>query len=153
MSRRAFRLLVLGLPVVAALALACGTPTTPTDTVTAPASPTAGLVPVTETFSGTLVSGGANFHTFHTMQGSVKLTLALVSPPDASLIRMGIGMWDGLSCQLVFQSAPDATATDLTATASIETQVCVKVWDEGSLAADAALKYQVTAVHNEKPPS
>ena len=140
------------LPVVAALASACGTPTEPTDTATPP-SPTAGLVAVTETFSGTLVPSGSLLHTFHTMQGPVKVTLVLFDPADATIIRMGIGMWDGLSCQLVFQSSTDTTATDLTATASLETQVCVKVWDEGSLTEGAAQKYQVTAVHNEKPPS
>ena len=56
MSRRAFRVLVLVLPAVAALVSACGTPTEPTDIT--PPSPTAGLVPVTETFNGTLVPAG-----------------------------------------------------------------------------------------------
>ena len=153
MSRRAFRVVVLMLPVVAALASACGTPTEPTDTV-APPSPTAGLVAVTETFSGTLVSGGSLLHTFHTMQGPVNVTLDSLDPADgAPLIGVGIGMWDGLSCQLVFQSPSGAPGAELPATASIETQVCIKVWDLGTLDADAALKYHLTAVHNEKPPS
>jgi len=150
MSRRAFRVLVL--LVVAALASACGTPTEPTDVT--PPSPTEGLVAVTEAFNGTLVSGGTNLHTFHTMPGLVKVTLVSLDPAaDAPLVSIGIGMWDGLSCQLVFETRDGAPGSDLLGTASIDSRVCIKVWDAGTLAADAALKYHVTAVHNEKPPS
>ncbi len=151
MSRRAFRVLVLVLPVVAALLSACGTPTEPTDIT--PPSPTAGLVPVTDTFNGTLAAGGTNLHTFHTMPGLVKVTLVSVDLADAPLISMGIGMWDGLSCQLVFETPAGAPGSELLGTASIDSQVCIKVWDVDRLAVGATLKYQVTAVHNEKPPS
>jgi len=152
MSRRAFRVLVLVLPVVAALVSACGTPTEPTDAKLP--SPTDGLVPVTQTFNGTLVSGGSILHTFHTMPGLVKVTLDSLAPAaDAPLIGLGIGMWDGLSCQIVFETPFGAPGSELIGTSSIDSQVCVKVWDLGTLAADAALKYQLTAVHNEKPPS
>ena len=152
MSRRAFRVLVLVLPVVAALVSACGTPTEPTDT--SPPSPTAGLVPVTVTFNGTLVAGGSNLHTFHTMPGLVKVTLVSVDPAaGAPLISMGIGMSDGLSCQLVFETPAGSPGSELLGTASLDSQVCIKVWDGDKLAAGATLKYQVTAVHNEKPSS
>jgi hypothetical protein len=152
MSRRAFRTVVLALPVVAALVSGCGT--TPTEpTVTAPPSATAGLVPVTEAFSGALASGGANVYTFHTMQGLVKVTLNSLDPADAPFIGMGVGMWDGLSCQLVYQSPYTTTGTELLSTASIETRVCIKVWDLGTLDPNAALTYTLSAVHNEKPSS
>jgi hypothetical protein len=69
-------------------------------------------------------------------------------------------MWDGLSCQLVLYST-SAQGAELPGTAAFETQVCIKVWDPATLAEDgslkyqlpegASLKYQVTAVHNEKP--
>ena len=152
MSRRDFRVLVLVLPVVAALVSACGTPTEPTDIT--PPSPTAGLVQITDTFNGTLVPGGSNLHTFHTMPGLLKVTLVSLDPAaDAPLISMGIGMWDGLSCQLVFETPAGAPGSELLGTASIDSQVCIKMWDVNRLAADATLKYQVTAVHNEKPSS
>jgi len=152
MSRRAFGVFALVLPVVAALLSACGTPTEPTDVT--PPSPTAGLVPVTEPFNGTLVPGGSNLHTFHTMPGLVKVTLVSVDPAtDAPLISMGIGMWDGLSCQLVLETPVGAPGSDLVGTASIDSQVCIKVWDVDRLPAGSTLKYQLTAVHNEKPPS
>jgi hypothetical protein len=65
---------------------------------------------------------------------------------------LGIGMWDGLSCQVVLQT-PGAPGAELLGTASIDSQVCIRVWDGGTLSADAALKYQLSAIHNEKPPS
>ncbi len=142
---------MLVLPILAALVSACGTPAEPTAT-TLP-SATAGLVAVTETFNGTLVSGGANLHTFHTMQGPVTVTLDSVDPTDAPPIGVLIGMWDGLSCQPVLQALSAGQGAQLPGTASIETQVCIKVWDPGTLASDATLTYRVSAVHNEKPPS
>jgi len=152
MSRPAYRVLALVLPVVAALVSACGTPTEPTDTT--PPSPTEGLVPVTVTFSGTLVSGGSNIHTFHTMPGLVKVTLVSVDPAaGAPLIYMATGMWDGLSCQPVQETLAGAPGSEQLNTASIESQVCIKVRDLNRLAEDATLQYQVTAVHNEKPPA
>jgi len=151
MFRRVSRVLALVLPLVAVVSASCGTPTEPTDPT--PPSPTAGLVPVTDSFSGTLASGGANLHTFHTMPGLVKVTLVSLNPSDAPLIGLEIGMWDGLSCQTVLQVPFGQAGTDLTATASVETQVCVKVWDVGTLAAESSVKYQLSAVHNEKPSS
>jgi hypothetical protein len=152
MFRRAFRVLALVLPVAAALVSACGTPTEPTDTM--PPSPTEGLVPVTETFSGTLAPAGSNLHTFRTMPGLVRVTLVSVDPAaGAPPISMGIGMWDGLTCQLVLETPVGTPGSDLLGTASIESQVCIKVWDVDRLAAGTTLSYQLTAVHNEKPSS
>jgi hypothetical protein len=152
MFRRDFRGLVLVLTVVAALASACGTPTEPTDIT--PPSPTEGLVPVTETFNGTLAAAGANIHTFRTMPGLVKVTLVSVDPAaGAPLISMGIGMWDGLSCQLVLETPVATPGSDLVGTASIDSQVCIKVWDVDRLPAGSTLKYQLTAAHNAKPSS
>ena len=71
------------------------------------------------------------------MPGLVKVTLVSLDPAaDAPLISIGIGMWDGLSCQLVYQT-PLAVApgSELLGTASIDSQVCIQVWDVASLAA------------------
>jgi hypothetical protein len=152
MSRRAVRVLVFVLPVLAVLASACGSTVQPTDPT--PPSPTAGLVAVTETFDSTLVSGGSNLHTFHAMPGLVKITLVSLDPAaDAPVFGLGVGMWDGLSCQIVLDTPLGAPGAELIATASMDSQVCIKVWDLGTLSTDAALKYQVSAIHNEKPPS
>jgi hypothetical protein len=150
MPRRAFGLIVFAVPVLAALISGCGSPAVPTATVVS--DPTEGLVSVTTTLSGTLVSGGTNLHTFHTMQGLVNVTLVSLDPAaDAPLLGMGIGMWDGASCQMVLETATAIPTANLIGTAALSSTVCVKVWDPSTLASDASLKYQLTAVHNEQP--
>jgi hypothetical protein len=149
-TARPIRLVVL--PLLAVLVSACETTENPYKTVVGP-SLADGYVAVTETFAGTLASGGTNFHTFHTMPGLVKVTLVSVDPADAPQIGMAIGMWDGLSCVSVLDSTQVTAATTLTGTASMDSKVCIKVWDPSTLASDAVVKYQLSAVHNENPPS
>ena len=152
MSRRAFRIVELVLPVVAALVSACGTPTEPT--VTAPPSATAGLVAVTETFNGTLVFGGIDVHTFHTMQGPVTVTLDSLDPADAPAIAVAIGMWDGLSCQLVLQATLAGPGCwHCPARRRSRPRSASRCGTRATLASDATLTYRVSAVHNEKPSS
>jgi hypothetical protein len=152
MSRRAFRVLALALPFTAALLPACSSPVEPTDP--RPPSPTDGLVQVTATFDGTLAQGGSAVHPFHTMPGPVQVTLTSLEPADgAPPLGLGVGMWDGVSCQLVVVTLTAVPGVDLLATASVDSQVCVRMWDTGTMSAGAALKYRVTATHNEKPSS
>jgi len=151
MRRSAPRVCLLALPLLALLVSACGTPEDTTIVGTGP-SLADGYVAVTETFNGTLVSGGINLHTFHVMPGPVAVTLVSVDPATAPVLGMGVGMWDGISCQLVLQTTAAAANVQLYGTASMDSSVCVRVWDtENTLATDATVKYQVSAVHNEKP--
>jgi hypothetical protein len=150
MRRSVIGVRLLVLPLLVVLLSACGTPEDPS-VVTVGPSLSDGYVPVTETFDGTLVAGGSNLHTFHAMPGPVKITLVSVNPADAPVIAFGIGMWDGITCQLVFQQPAAIAASELTGTASIDSNVCLKVWDPGTLATDATVKYQMSAVHNEVP--
>ena len=149
MFRSAFRVRLLVLPLLAALGSSC-TSTEEHGVVTGP-SLADGYVPVTETFSGTLVYRGSNIHTFHTMPGPVTVTLVSIEPADAPVIAVAIGMWDGISCQPVLESYGSVPTTALIGTASMDSSVCIKVWDASTLAEDAALKYQLSAVHNEQP--
>jgi hypothetical protein len=152
MFRRALGAFVFVLPVVAALISGCGTPEEPGIEIIS--SPTDGLVKVTDTFNGTLLAGGTNYHTFHTMQGVLAVTLVSVDPAvNAPLVGMAIGMWDGISCQVVMESAASVPTSVLVGTASLSSTVCIKVWDPSTMAAESSLKYQITAEHNEKPTS
>jgi hypothetical protein len=146
---RSARVRLLVLPLVAVLVSAC-TSSEEARVVTGP-SLSDGYVPVTDTFSGTLLYGGTNLHTFHTMPGLVTVTLVSVDPADAPAILVAIGMWDGISCQMVFQQPVATASTVLIGTASMDSNVCIKVSDPATLAEDASVKYQLTAVHNEKP--
>lgn len=149
MFRSALRMRVVALPLLAVLGSACTSSEEPV-VVTGP-SLADGYVPVTESFSGTLVYGGSNIHTFHTMPGPVTVTLVSIEPADAPVIAMSIGMWDGISCLPVLESYGTVATTALIGTASMDSSVCIRVWDAKTLAEDAALKYELSAVHNEKP--
>jgi hypothetical protein len=153
MIRPAFRAVLFVLPF-ALLASACGTPATPTTTsttTTTTTTSTSTVVSTTETFTGTLVSGGANLHTFHTMPGVVTATLVSLDPSTLyPPVGFGLGMWDGSSCTLVLLSTTAAPATALVGTASIETDLCVKVYDPSTFAPGYTLNYTVTAVHFAK---
>lgn len=153
MIRPALRPLVFVLPL-AALMSACGSPTTPTTTTGTTTTTTTTTVSATETFNGSLVSGDTKVHTFHTMPGVVTLTLVSLDPSTLyPPVGLGLGMWDGITCTLVVASTTAAPATVLTGTASVETDLCVKVWDPGPFATDFTLGYQVTAVHRAKASS
>jgi len=157
MIRSALRPLVFVLPL-AALMSACGSPTTPTTTTgtttTTTTTTTSTTVSATETFNGSLVSGDTKVHTFHTMPGVVTLTLVSLDPSTLyPPVGLGLGMWDGITCTLVVASTTAAPATVLTGTASVETDLCVKVWDPGPFATDFTLGYQVTAIHRAKASS
>lgn len=157
MIRSALRPLVFVLPL-AALMSACGSPTAPTTTAstttTTTTTTTSTTVSATETFNGSLVSGDTKVHTFHTMPGVVTLTLVSLDPSTLyPPLGLGLGMWDGITCTLVLASTTAAPATVMTGTASVETDLCVKVWDPGPFATDFTLGYQVTVTHLAKSSS
>jgi ABC-type transport system substrate-binding protein len=157
MIRSVSRALLFVLPL-AVFVGACGSPTTPTTTTTATTTTTTTTTPTTvsttETYNGVLVSGASNLHTFHTMPGVVTVTLVSLDPSTLyPPVGLGLGMWDGTTCALVLQSTLAEPATALVGTASVETDLCVKVWDPTPFASDYILKYQVTAVHYVKSSS
>lgn len=144
--RRLFALLLL-LPL-AALAGACG------DTPTSPSTSTSTTVPtvsVTETFSGTLTTGGEKYHVFHTMPGVFTVTLSSIDLATNPGLGMSFGMWDGKTCSEVLTSPATIILTSLTGTASIETDVCIRMWDPVTWEQGVKLTYSVTAVHLAKP--
>jgi hypothetical protein len=150
---RPFALLMI-LPL-AALVAACGdSPTSPTttstNTVTTSSSTTTSTVSVTETFSGTLGSGGEKYHVFHTMPGVFSVTLASIDQSTNPGLGMAFGMWDGKTCSEVLTAPATVVLTSLPGTASIETDVCIRMWDPVTWETGFTLSYSVTVVHYAK---
>ena len=146
---------LLGILPVVALVAACGdSPTSPTttssDTVSTSSSTTASTVSVTETFSGTLGSGGEKFHVFHTMPGVFLVTLASIDQATNPGLGMSFGMWDGMTCTDVAVAPATIVLSSLVGTASVETDVCIRMWDPVTWETDFTLSYSVTVVHNAK---
>jgi hypothetical protein len=154
MIRPVLRLAALVLPAV--LVAACGSPASPSSTTTTTTSTTTTTtstttVSNTETFTGTLGSGGSNYHIFHTLPGVFTVTLVSVSP-DTVLppLGMGFGMWDGTTCTPVLSTLSAVASTVMTGTASIETDVCIKMYDPTPWDPAFTLSYTLTAVHFAK---
>jgi hypothetical protein len=108
---------------------------------------------VTETFSGSLASGGTNIHVFHTMPGVFTVTLASTDQPSNPALGMSFGMWDGATCTEVLTTISAIPSTVLTGTASVETDVCIKMSDPTPWDAALVLKYQLSATHFAKSSS
>jgi hypothetical protein len=151
MIRPVLRILAVLLPL-AVLVAGCGSPTTPTSTTTTTTSTsttsTTTTISTTETYTAGLGSGEANYHVFHTLPGVFTVTLQTIDPATIyPPLGMGFGMWDGSSCVVVLSTTSAVPATTMTGTASIETDVCVKMWDPTPWDPSFRLAYTVTAIH------
>jgi hypothetical protein len=158
MIRSVSRALLLVLPM-AAIVAGCGTPTTPssnTTTTTTTTTSTTTYVSATETYDGSLTTGGSNVYTFHATPGVITVTLASLvdaatqQPPSlVPPLGLGLGTWDATTsvCTLVLQTTAANAGTVITGTASIESDFCVRIWDPAGFASGYTLNYQITAVH------
>lgn len=137
MSRSRVRLLVCGSLLIT---VACGdnnpvtTPTTPTPTN------------VTETFSGTISVNGAATHSFVvSTSGSVTAGLASVTPDSAAVLGLSLGTWNGAVCQVVLANDKAQQGSVVIGTASSLGNLCVRVYDPGTLT--QPIGYEVQVVH------
>jgi hypothetical protein len=122
-----------------------------TTTTTTTTSSTATTTTVTETFDGTLNSGQSKIHVFHTLPGVFTLTVVQLEP-SAVLppVGVGFGLWDGTTCTDVLTTVSAVPNTVLTGTASIETDVCVRVWDPTPWSPTLMITYSLAVVHYKK---
>jgi hypothetical protein len=145
---------LLSLIPVALIAYACGstTPTTPTTTTTTTSTSTTSVTTtsVTETFSGTIGYQGSQIFTFHTMPGTVTGTITALEPALVPQLGFAIGIWDGTTCTAVVQTTTGVLSSALIGTATVETDLCVKVYDPGAFAPADSVNFQVQVVHLAK---
>ena len=112
----------------------------------APATPTAALPTVAETFSDTLLVLGANTHTFTVNAlGAVKVSLTSVEPGVA--VGLGIGTPSLGSCSVIDKVQTVAsTAVQLSGTATVPGLYCVTIYDLGNLVEPAV--YTINVLHS-----
>jgi hypothetical protein len=133
---------------LAALAGACGTTTTaPTETPT----------PITETFNGTLNPASSNVHTVVAALtgGAVTATLTTVGPDPTKTVGFSLGTFNPTTsvCTVIFDNPAALQGAVFNATAATAGFYCVRVYDNGSVAAAVAdgsassFTYTVTVVH------
>jgi hypothetical protein len=110
-------------------------PTTPTET-----PPT-----VTETFSGTLTVNGAVTYTFDVdAAGQVTARLSAVAP-DGTIIGLALGLWSGLSCNVILANDQAQVGNTVVCHASGAGQLCVRIFDVGKIT--GPITFEVAVVH------
>ena len=131
-----------------ALAGACGdTTTTPTPTVT----------PITETFEGTINPAGVNLHAVVAALtgGTLTATLTTVGPDATKTLGFSLGTYNPTLnvCTVVFDNPAALQGAVFNTTASTAGFYCVRMYDNGSVAAAVAdgsataFTYKLTVVH------
>ncbi len=136
--RRFFGALLLA--AAATAAASCGT-TTPT----APVVPEPVLT--TDTLDGALTAGGQLYHVIPAArQGQVVMTMQGISDPTVKL-GMDIGVYSTLSCVAVMSNPTATIGNQLVGLATGVNSLCVRVYDPGTIPADATVAYQITVSH------
>jgi hypothetical protein len=128
--------------LVLSLALpACGKSTTPTSSTTTGSDGTR----ATDTFTGTLTSRAAMWHTFAvTQNGTVDVTLTTLQPVPTITVGLGIGTTPTNGCSVQAWNNAATTGTVLSGSI-IPGTFCVTVYDVGNVT--DSVSYTVTVTH------
>jgi hypothetical protein len=126
--------------VLAALMPACGGSSTPTSSTTG-----SDATRTTETFTGTLTSRSAVWHTFTVAQnGTVDVTLTTLDPVSTITVGLGIGTTPTNGCSVQAWNNAATTGTVLSGSI-IPGTFCVTVYDVGNVT--DVVSYTVTVTH------
>jgi hypothetical protein len=124
---------------------ACGdSPTSPSDT-------SATLAPVTEVFSGTLLTGGTSFFSFVVSQGgTVKVMLATTTTeagqPLSPSLKLGVGVPAGLGCGVTSSVTASAALTSQISNSLSAGTYCVDISDPGN-SLTQTISFNIRIVH------
>jgi hypothetical protein len=134
---------------IAALAGGCGS-----DTTTTPITPTP--VTFTESFTGLLNPASSATVSFVTQTGGkINATLAAIGPDNTQTVGFSLGTYNPLLnvCTIVFDNPAAAQSAVLSADASTTGYYCMRVYDNGTVAAAVAngsataFTYTLTVTH------
>jgi hypothetical protein len=120
--------------------------------VTSPSEPSAPVPtpePVTETFGGSITQGGTAYHVVFSRLGAVTLTMTAIGPDQSATVGMSIGVLNSVACAAIMENPTARVGSQLLGTATGPTTICVRVFDAGTIAADATLTYEVTVKYTK----
>ncbi|MFB3854169.1 MAG: hypothetical protein ACE148_10150 [Vicinamibacterales bacterium] len=140
------------LPAFLAVAVvACNEDPIPADPTPTP-EPT---VTVTETFTGTVATDEQKVHRFVVRPGVVRTTVVSVTPSEAPVFGIVVGLWDpsNESCFAVITRTAATVGTELVGTARQGVEMCVQVFDPGDFPDGTTIGYELKVVHETAPPS
>jgi hypothetical protein len=113
------------LPVVAALLVASGCSNN--DATTTPASSTASS---TDTFTGTLSSGGGFTYPIVVLAaGSISAQITSLVPDSNQVVGIALGTWNGNACQLLLTNDTAVQSSSVSGQATVSGDFCVRVYD------------------------
>jgi hypothetical protein len=115
--------------------------------VTSPSEPSAPVPtpePVTETFGGSITQGGTSYQSVFARVGTVTLTMTGIGPDPSTTIGMSIGVLNGVACTAAMENPTARVGSQLIGTATGPTTICVRLFDAGTIAADATLTYEIS---------
>lgn len=113
-----------------------------------PTAPTNPVATVTDTFTGTLVRNGGTSHPFPISSaagGDVLATLKAVSPDGETVLGLSLGTWNGTACQAVIANDRATVATAILGRATTTGQLCVRIYDIGTITDPQ--DYEVEVIH------
>jgi hypothetical protein len=99
---------------------------------------------VTESFSGTVGQGGEAYHAVVARSGSVITTMASIGPDASADIGLSIGILNSFACTALMDNPTAKVGSQLLATTTGTTTLCVHVYDNGTVAADTTRSYELT---------
>lgn len=105
---------------------------------------------ITDTFSGTILTGETKAHAFaNTVAGTITVTLTAVGPDDTLTLGLDIGVWDGLGCNPIFGTGSRAAAKGYSfAGSAVAANFCIRIYDADSrIPAETEATYTVSVEH------
>ena len=138
---RPFAKRLLGILLLASLVAACDdeTPTAPTP-----------VVPVTDTFTGSIGQNGARIHDFAVSTGgAVTATLRSIGADNTLVVGFSLGTWNATasSCSIVLANERATGGAVLTGTMSALGTLCVRIADVGNIVPGTTAAYSIEVVH------
>lgn len=103
----------------------CNNSSSSSDTVVTPAAAT-----VTESFTGTLTLNGATTFSFTvTGIGNITARLTTLRPDATRPVGLGLGTWNGSSCQIVLPNDASVEGSVIVGSSSTTGSFCVRIYD------------------------
>ena len=135
---------LLKIRLLPVLFLVCGLAACDDETPTAPTP----RDPVTTPFSGTVTQNGAATHTLTTSAGGlVTATLTTLGGPEGQVIGFSLGNVIGSACSVVLANDNARAGAVLSGTLSGTTNLCVRMYDPGTVETGRIVSYTVEVVH------
>ncbi len=100
--------------------------------------------PVTEMFGGTVTQGTVSYQAVFARVGTVTLTMTGIGPDPSATLGMSVGVLNGVACSAAMDNPSAKVGSQLIGTVTGPTTICVRVYDAGTVAADATLTYEIS---------